>query len=69
MSKVPQYASKGDMASDWPSRCTRSYTFDVASAESARQLLNFERPPKWESDRALLRRMTRLARLREDWGA
>lgn len=65
MSKVPQYASKGDLLADWPSRVARCYRLDAAAAKSMDDLLAFRRPPKWESDRALLRRMTRLAHLRE----
>ncbi len=65
MSEVPQYTSKADMRADWQRRFDRSYRLDVAAAESMRQLLAFERPPKWEFDRAALRRMTRLAKLRE----
>jgi hypothetical protein len=65
MSEVPQYASKADVRSDWPARCARSFALDQAGAHSMDDLLAFRRPPKWESDRALLRRMTRLAQLRE----
>lgn len=65
MSEVPQYATTANMRADWPARCARSWRLDVAAAESMRQLLAFERPPKWRSDRAVLARMTRLAKLRE----
>lgn len=65
MSEVAQYATTGNMRADWPARCARSYRLDAAGAESMRQLLAFERPPKWLSDRAALARMTRLAKLRE----
>lgn len=65
MTEPRQYASDNDLRSDWPARVARSYELDRLAAESTRQLLAFERPPKWESDRALLRRMDRLARLRE----
>jgi hypothetical protein len=53
------------MRSDWSARCARSWRLDVAATKSLDDLLNFRRPPKWESDYAVLRRMDRLARLRE----
>jgi hypothetical protein len=65
VSEVRQYATTGNMRADWPARVARSWRLDVAASESMRQLTSFERPPKWRSDRAVLARMTRLAKLRE----
>lgn len=65
MSEVPQYATTGNMRVDWPARAARSWRLDVAAAKSLDDLLAFRRPPKWESDYATLRRMTRLAKLWE----
>lgn len=65
MTEPRQYVSTPDLRRDYEVRFARSYELDHLGAESTRQLLAFERPPKWESDRALLRRMDRLVRLRE----
>lgn len=65
MTESRQYVSTKDLRRDWEVRFARSYELDRLGAESTRQLLAFERPPKWASDFALLRRMDRLARLRE----